>query len=49
MAAVALVKKVRKEKREISEADLDTIRNICRCGTYNRIREAVVEGARGMA
>jgi isoquinoline 1-oxidoreductase subunit alpha len=49
MAAVALVNKVRKEKREISEADLDTIRNICRCGTYNRIREAVVEGARGMA
>ena len=49
MAAVALVHKVRKEKREISEADLDTIRNICRCGTYNRIREAVVEGARGMA
>ena len=49
MAAVALVKKVRTEKREISEADLDTIRNICRCGTYNRIREAVVEGARGMA
>ena len=49
MAAVALVHKVRNEKREISEADLDTIRNICRCGTYNRIREAVVEGARGMA
>ncbi len=48
MAAVALVKKVRKERREISDADLDTIRNICRCGTYNRIREAVVQGARGM-
>ncbi len=49
MAAVALVRKVRREGREIGEADLDTIRNICRCGTYTRIREAVVQGARGMA
>ncbi|PKW25816.1 (2Fe-2S)-binding protein [Phycicoccus duodecadis] len=48
MAAVALVNKVRAEGRAITTADLDGIRNICRCGTYHRIREAVVEGAKGM-
>ncbi|GAB2865172.1 (2Fe-2S)-binding protein [Nocardioides pacificus] len=48
MAAVALVKKVRRERRALTEADLDGIRNICRCGTYTRIREAVRQGAREM-
>jgi isoquinoline 1-oxidoreductase alpha subunit len=48
MAAVALVRKVRRESRSITEADLDGIRNICRCGTYHRIREAVRQGARDM-
>jgi isoquinoline 1-oxidoreductase alpha subunit len=48
MAAVALVKKVRAEGRQITEADLDEIRNICRCGTYPRIREAIVAGAAAM-
>ena len=48
MAAVALVKKVRREGRGITESDLDNIRNICRCGTYARIREAVEQGARNM-
>jgi isoquinoline 1-oxidoreductase subunit alpha len=48
MAAVALVKQVRSEGREITDADLDTLRNICRCGTYARIREAIVEGAANM-
>ncbi|MBF4162642.1 (2Fe-2S)-binding protein [Nocardioides acrostichi] len=48
MAATALVNKVHAEDREITEADLDTIRNICRCGTYNRIREAVKQGASKM-
>ncbi|WP_296602699.1 (2Fe-2S)-binding protein [Nocardioides sp.] len=48
MAAVALVRKVRREGRSITEADLDAIRNICRCGTYTRIREAVVQGERQM-
>ena len=33
MAAVALVKKVRREKRKIKDKDLDAIRNICRCGS----------------
>jgi isoquinoline 1-oxidoreductase alpha subunit len=48
MAAVALVRKVRREGRAITDADLDSIRNICRCGTYTRIREAVQQGARRM-
>ena len=48
MAAVALVRKVRREGRKIREKDLDGIRNICRCGTYTRIREAIEQGARHM-
>lgn len=48
MAAVALVRKVRREGRSITDEDLDGIRNICRCGTYTRIREAVRQGARRM-
>ena len=48
MAAVDLVNKVRAEGREITDADLDTLRNICRCGTYPRIREAIKDGAAGM-
>ena len=48
MAAVALVKKVRREGRAITDADLDDIRNICRCGTYHRIREAIHDGAKRM-
>ena len=48
MAAVALVNKVRREKRKIKDKDLDAIRNICRCGSYTRIREAIEQGARKM-
>ena len=48
MAAVAVVNQTLAEGREITEADLDGIRNICRCGTYTRIREAVREGASRM-
>ncbi|WP_323099138.1 (2Fe-2S)-binding protein [Intrasporangium sp. YIM S08009] len=48
MAAVALVRKVRAEGRQITDADLDGIRNVCRCGTYTRIREAVRDGAKRM-
>ncbi|MDT0401356.1 MULTISPECIES: (2Fe-2S)-binding protein [Streptomyces] len=45
MAAVALVRRVGEEGRTITEADLDGIRNICRCGTYPRIRQAIRAGA----
>jgi isoquinoline 1-oxidoreductase subunit alpha len=48
MAAVALVKRTRAEGREITDADLDDLRNVCRCGTYPRIREAIRKGAAGM-
>ncbi|MEV0616532.1 (2Fe-2S)-binding protein [Nonomuraea sp. NPDC050404] len=48
MAAVALVRRLAAEGREITDADLDGIRNICRCGTYFRIREAIKAGARNM-
>jgi isoquinoline 1-oxidoreductase alpha subunit len=48
MAAVALVRRVKEEGRTITEADLDGVRNICRCGTYPRIREAIRAGAETM-
>jgi isoquinoline 1-oxidoreductase alpha subunit len=48
MAAVDLVTKVKAAGRSITDADLDTLRNICRCGTYPRIRKAIVEGAARM-
>ncbi|MGV9915195.1 (2Fe-2S)-binding protein [Streptomyces tendae] len=48
MAAVALVRRVKEEDRTITDADLDGIRNICRCGTYPRIREAIRAGAKKM-
>jgi isoquinoline 1-oxidoreductase alpha subunit len=48
MAAVALVKQVQAEGRAITDADLDSLRNICRCGTYSRIREAIQAGAHNM-
>ncbi|MBM0124006.1 (2Fe-2S)-binding protein [Pimelobacter simplex] len=48
MTAVALVNRVRAENRAITEDDLDSIRNVCRCGTYSRIREAIRTGAARM-
>ncbi len=48
MAAVALVNRAKKQNRPISNADIEGLRNICRCGTYTRIREAIQQGARAM-
>jgi isoquinoline 1-oxidoreductase subunit alpha len=48
MAAVAKVKQVGAVGGEVSDADLDEIRNICRCGTYHRIRQAIIAGAQNM-
>jgi isoquinoline 1-oxidoreductase subunit alpha len=48
MTAVALVKQVRSQGRQLTEADLDEIRNVCRCGTYFRIREAITAAAGSM-
>ena len=46
MAAVAKVKQVKAQGRKITDADLDEIRNICRCGTYPRIVRAIERAAR---
>lgn len=44
MAAAALLKK----KPKPTDADIDAeITNICRCGTYNRVREAIKLAAAG--
>ena len=48
MDAVALVREARAQGRDITDADLDGIRNVCRCGTYPRIREAIRQGAANM-
>ncbi|MGI8680210.1 MAG: (2Fe-2S)-binding protein [Jatrophihabitans sp.] len=45
MAAVA---KVKEKGGALSDSDFDEIRNICRCGTYHRIREAITAGAKNM-
>ena len=45
MAAVA---KVKQKGGALTDADFDEIRNICRCGTYARIRAAINEGAARM-
>ncbi len=45
MAAVDLLKRTRNP----SEADIDAIENMCRCGTYGRIRTAIRRAAALMA
>ena len=45
MAAVALVNA---KRGKVTDADLDGLRNICRCGTYPRIRAAIKDGATRM-
>jgi isoquinoline 1-oxidoreductase subunit alpha len=44
MTAVALVNEARAKRRKVTDADLDALRNVCRCGTYPRIREAIKAG-----
>lgn len=48
MAAVAMANQAKADGHELSDEDLDQIRNICRCGTYERIREAAKKGAKKM-
>jgi isoquinoline 1-oxidoreductase alpha subunit len=48
MAAVAKVRQCADEGRKLDDAAIEEIRNICRCGTYNRIREAIYAGAENM-
>jgi isoquinoline 1-oxidoreductase alpha subunit len=44
MTAVALVEEAQAKGRKVSDADLEQMHNVCRCGTYPRIREAVRAG-----
>jgi isoquinoline 1-oxidoreductase alpha subunit len=44
MAAVALLNRTKSP----SDADIDAIENVCRCGTYGRIREAIKAAAAAM-
>jgi isoquinoline 1-oxidoreductase subunit alpha len=48
MAAVSLVHETRAAGRGVTDADLDGMRNVCRCGTYPRIRQAIRQGAAKM-
>jgi isoquinoline 1-oxidoreductase subunit alpha len=48
MAAVAKVRQCVAEGRDVDDDAIEEIRNICRCGTYNRIREAITAGAEDM-
>jgi isoquinoline 1-oxidoreductase alpha subunit len=48
MAAVALVKEAKAAGRSITDGDLDQLRNVCRCGTYPRIRDAILAAAANM-
>jgi isoquinoline 1-oxidoreductase subunit alpha len=48
MAAVAKVNQAHAAGRDITDDDIDQLRNICRCGTYSRIREAIRAGERSM-
>jgi isoquinoline 1-oxidoreductase alpha subunit len=41
MAAVALLA----EKSNPTDADIDALENVCRCGTYVRIRRAIHRAA----
>ncbi|MGQ0625190.1 MAG: (2Fe-2S)-binding protein, partial [Sporichthyaceae bacterium] len=40
--------RAKKAGKKINDAELDTLRNVCRCGTYPRVREAIKEAARNM-
>ncbi|MBW0101738.1 (2Fe-2S)-binding protein [Pseudonocardia sp. KRD291] len=48
MAAVAKVRQCVTEGREVDDTAIEELRNICRCGTYQRIREAIKAGAENM-
>jgi isoquinoline 1-oxidoreductase subunit alpha len=48
MDAVGLVNDVHAKGRQVTEADLDSFRNVCRCGTYPRIRAAILTAAKEM-
>jgi isoquinoline 1-oxidoreductase subunit alpha len=48
MAATAKIRQIKAQGRTVTDADLDEIRNVCRCGTYPRIRAAIKAAAAKM-
>ena len=50
MTASALIDRYRQEKRTLTDKDIDDAMrgNICRCGTYPRIRQAIHQAAEAM-
>jgi len=48
MAATAKIRQIKAQGRSVTDADLDEIRNVCRCGTYPRIRKAIKQAASQM-
>ena len=48
MAATAKIRQIKAQGRSVTDADLDEIRNVCRCGTYPRIRKAIKEASAKM-
>jgi isoquinoline 1-oxidoreductase alpha subunit len=45
MTAAALLRK--KPKPTIEEINSEMSNNICRCGTYNKIRDAIILASKG--
>jgi isoquinoline 1-oxidoreductase subunit alpha len=48
MAATAKIRQIKSQGRSVTDADLDEIRNVCRCGTYPRIRAAIKDASAKM-
>jgi isoquinoline 1-oxidoreductase subunit alpha len=48
MAATAKIRQIKSQGRSVTDADLDEIRNVCRCGTYPRIRAAIKDASSKM-
>jgi isoquinoline 1-oxidoreductase alpha subunit len=49
MTAVSLIADALAEGRTITDDDLDRLQNVCRCGTYPRVRAAIRDAAGRMA
>ena len=48
MAAADLISRAKSSGRRVTDADIDNIRNVCRCNTYPRIRDAIKDAANNM-
>jgi isoquinoline 1-oxidoreductase alpha subunit len=48
MTAAAMINEVHAKGRRIRDADIDKMRDVCRCGTYPRVRAAVKTASASM-